>query len=848
MTRPAAPGRHLCAAVALGVLAHVAAAAEPDRPAPASPEAVQFFEAKIRPLLADNCYKCHGPKQRGGLRLDNRADALAGGDNGKDIIPGDTENSLLLQAIAQTNPDLKPMPPPPNAKLSALQIADLTQWVKMGAPWPGQEKTIASSSTIRRGKFEITEKDRAHWAFQPVKRPAAPAVKDAGWVANPIDAFILSKLEAKGLQPNAPASKRELIRRATYAVTGLPPTPQEVEAFVNDPAPDAYEKLVDRLLASPRYGEQWGRHWLDLVRFAETNSYERDGPKPNAWRYRDYVIRSFNDDKPYDQFVREQLAGDEMSPVADTLGSPADRIIATGYYRLGIWDDEPSDPEQARYDNLDDVVAVTGQVFLGITVDCARCHDHKIDPIAQKDYYGLLAFFHNVAPYTNGGPADQAPLFAEPSESADYPRRLHEAQAKRDALKTELEGIEADFRSLSDQDASDASKKVGSLSDRIAADGLRLLGKDRFRRYDQLRKALAEWKAPPGSAGTALCVTELGRTPPDTFVLQRGNAHAPGDKVEPHFPLILTSTAPIIPEPPRNAKTCERRLVLANWITSKDDPMAARVIVNRIWQYNFGRGIVRSPNNFGLQGDKPTHPNLLDWLASELVDGGWRLKPLQRMILLSNTYQLSSRGDPDGLKADPGNDLFWRFDMRRLTAEEIRDSVLAVSGNLNLKMYGPGVYPELPRAVLATQSMPGNGWGKSSPEDQARRSIYVHVKRSLLTPILENFDLAETDRPSPVRFTSTQPTQALTLLNSEFMQKQAALFAERLRKEAGPDVDKQVRLGLSLATSRPPTDEEVKRGLDLIDALQRKDGMAPEAALKTFCLMAMNLNEFMYLD
>ncbi len=313
-------------------------------------------------------------------------------------------------------------------------------------PWPGQEKAVAAASAIRRGKFEITDKDRAHWAFQPVKRPVVPAVKNTAWVRNPIDAFILAKLEAKGLQPNPPASKRELIRRVTYDVTGLPPTPREVEAFVNDPAPDAYEKVVDRLLASPHYGEQWGRHWLDLVRFAETNSYERDGDKPNAWRYRDYVIRAFNADKPYDQFVREQLAGDELPD------HTSDAIIATGYYRLGIWDDEPSDRDQARYDNLDDVVATTGQVFLGLTIDCARCHDHKIDPIAQKDYYGLLAFFQNVAPYGNGTPADQAPIFADPSEKPVYAQQLHEVEQKRRERTDELLAIEKEFRALCDKE------------------------------------------------------------------------------------------------------------------------------------------------------------------------------------------------------------------------------------------------------------------------------------------------------------------------------------------------------------------------------------------------------------
>jgi mono/diheme cytochrome c family protein len=832
----------LCAsALGLLVCAASASAADADKPAPASPEAVQFFESNIRPVLADNCFKCHGPsKQRGGLRLDTRGDALTGGDNGKAVVPGDAENSLLLQAVTHSNPDLKPMPPPP-AKLSSKQIADLTQWVKMGAPWPGQEKTVASASAIRRGKFQISDKDRAHWAFQPVQRSAVPVVKNAQWVRNPIDAFILSKLEEKGLRPNPPATKRELIRRVTYDLTGLPPTPQEVEAFAADASPHAYEALVDRLLNSPHYGEQWGRHWLDLVRFAETNSYERDGDKPNAWRYRDYVIRSFNADKPYDQFVREQLAGDEL-PNAD-----ADAIIATGYYRLGIWDDEPSDRDQARYENLDDIVATTGQVFLGLTIDCARCHDHKIDPIAQKDYYGLLAFFQNITNYTNGDPTDQAPIFNCPAEKPAYEQRLREANRHRDEMKVDLVAIETDFKKLYGE-PTDPVKKRTPFHERIADDGARLLGKERYKHYEDLRRDLSQIKPLPGPAGTTLAVSETGRTAPDTFVLMRGNAHVPSDKVEPHFPQVLTSTQPVLPAPAKDAKTCGRRLVLANWITSKDDPTAARVIANRLWQYHFGRGIVRSPNNFGVQGDKPTHPELLDWLASELVDGGWRLKPLHRMILLSNAYRMSSRGDAEALKADPVNDLFWRFDVRRLTAEEVRDSILCASGNFNPKMYGPGVYPEIPKEVLATESHPGAGWGKSLPEEQARRSVYVHVKRSLIMPLLDTFDLAEPDRTTPVRFSSTQPTQALTLLNSVFTNKQAALFAERLRRETGPDVGRQVRLGLYLVTSRPPTEEDVRWGLDLIDGLQKKDGVTAETALKDFCLMAMNLNEFMYLD
>jgi hypothetical protein len=743
-----------------------------------TPEEAQFFETRIRPVLADSCFRCHGPaKQRGGLRLDSRAALLAGGDRGPAVVPGDPEKSLLITAVGHTD-DLKM---PPSKKLPAQQVGDLTRWVRLGAPWPGADEAVPA--TTRRGEFRITDRDRAHWAFQPVRRPDVPAVKDRAWVANPVDAFILAGLQAKGLTPNPPASKRELVRRLYYDLAGLPPTPQEVEDFVNDPSPAAYETLVDRLLDSPAYGERWGRHWLDLVRFAETNSYERDGPKPNAWKYRDYVIRSFNQDKPYDRFLREQLAGDEL-PDRD-----ADTIIATAYYRLGIWDDEPTDREQARYDGLDDVVVTTGQVFLGLTIDCARCHDHKIDPIAQKDYYRLLAFFQNINHYRNGGPTDEVRLVTTPDGRQSFQYLATTFKEKKDLRDKE-----------------------------------------------------------PTAADRALCVTEAGSQAPETFVLLRGNAHVRGDRVEPGFPQVLGTPDPVLPTPPPGARTTGRRLVLADWLASPDNPLTARVMVNRLWQHHFGRGLVHSPNNFGLQGDKPTHPELLDWLAAEFVAHGWRLKPLHRLILTSNAYRMSSRGNPHGLAADPANDLFWRFDMRRLSAEEVRDSFLAVSGTLNRKMYGPGVYPEMPPEVLAGQSRPGDGWGKSPPEEQARRSVYVHVKRSLLLPILESFDVAETDRTTPVRFSTTQPTQALGLLNSAFLNRQAGAFAERLRREGGDDVGKQVRLALTLATARQPSDAEVRRGVDLIEALEDQDGASADVALRSYCLLVLNLNEFVYVD
>lgn len=778
------PANHLGAVVAIaGFLliprgTPVLAGAE--KTAAVSPTASQFFETKIRPVLVESCFKCHGAgKQKGGLRLDSLAGLLTGGDRGPALAPGQPEGSLLIKAISYSDPELKM---PPSKKLPPQQIADLTQWIKMGAPWPGSDNVEAP--TTRRGEFQITERDRAHWAFQSIRRPAVPLIQQTAWSANPIDAFILAQLEAKGLAPNPPAPKRELIRRVYYDLTGLPPTPQEVETFVADRSPRAYEALIDRLLDSPRYGEKWGRHWLDLVRFAETNSYERDNPKPNAWRYRDYVIRSFNEDKPYDRFIREQLAGDEL-PERDPDG-----LIATGYYRLGIWDDEPTDRDQARYDGLDDIVATTGQVFLGLTFDCARCHDHKIDPVPQKDYYRLLAFFHNINHFHNGGHTDEARIVTDASgrQTFEYLSRLEPKDREQLKLKPRV------------------------LTDRV------------------------------------LCVTEAGNRAPDTFVLLRGNPHIPGDKVDPAFPLILSAPSPNLPPPVPGARTSGRRLVLANWIASRDNRLTARVMANRIWQHHFGRGIVRSPNNYGLQGDRPTHPELLDWLASEFMDQGWRLKPLHRLILTSNAYRTSSRGNAAALAADPANDLFWRFDMRRLTAEEIRDSLLAITGTLSLKMYGPGIYVDIPKEVLAGQSRPGAGWGQSPADEQNRRSIYIHVKRSLITPILESFDVAETDRAAPVRFVTTQPTQALGMLNGEFLNQQAALLTERLRHEAGADVHKQIRLALQLATSRPASEPEVRRGVELIESFRREDGVSAEVALKGFCLMVLNLNEFVYLD
>jgi hypothetical protein len=761
------------------------------------------FARDIQPLLARRCYACHGPDtQEAGLRLDDRAAATAELDSGSiAVVPGDPATSEMLARITSTDHDLQM--PPEGPRLTAAEVTLLERWIAAGAEW------------------------QAHWAFRPLERPPLPPA--AAPAMNPIDAFIDAGLAARGLPRSPEADKATLLRRATYGVTGLPPTEQEMREFLADESPAAWEKVVDRLLASPRYGEHWGRHWLDLVRYAETNSFERDGVKPHVWRYRDYVIRSFNDDKPYDRFVLEQLAGDEL-PEPD-----ADSLIATGYYRLGLWDDEPADKRQARYDWLDDIVSTTGQVFLGLTINCARCHDHKIDPLPQRDYYALLSFFHNVTPM---GDRHLNPAFIErplpeagvtPAEAADLAR---ERDRRRAEAKANIKAIDQRIKEHGDQALDDLARQD-------------LAG------WKQL---LAELDAEAGRQPKALVVSEYGPQAPETFVFARGNPHAepkPEHRVEPAFPGILEPPAPEV-TPVASGRSSGRRTALANWITSPTNPLTARVLANRIWQYHFGRGIVRSPNNFGLMGDPPTHEELLDWLATELVAGGWRLKSLHKTILMSRAYRAASTAVEESLAKDPLNDALWRFDMRRLAAEEIRDSIHVTSGGFNPQMFGPSVYPDLPQAVLATQSRPGEGWGKSAPAEQARRSVYIHVKRSLLTPILADFDLADPDTSCPVRFTTTQPTQALGMMNGDFLHAQARVFAERIRREAGgtnaDQTEAMVRRAIEVALVRPASDAEVERGVALIDELETKDGVGPGRALELYCLMVLNLNEFAYLD
>jgi len=805
---------------------------------PTAAEQVKLFEQEVQPILQAQCLSCHGPEKkiRGGLRLTSREELLKGGDTGPAISVERPENSLFLKAIHHQ--DLKM---PPKGKLPQAQLDILTKWVKLGAPW-------SAAVAKHHGPPPVDDRALNFWSFKPVVRPALPMVKDTGWVKTPIDAFVLAKLEAVGLSPAAPAEKLAVLRRVTYDLTGLPPTLTEIEAVLADSSADWYVKTIDRLLASPAYGERWARHWLDLVRYAESNSFERDGTKPNVWRYRDYVIRAFNNDMPYDQFIREQLAGDELDRVT------TDSLIATGYYRLGPWDDEPVDFTQALYDDLDDVVSTTGQVFLGLTVGCARCHDHKIDPFPQKDYYRLLGFFHGFKRYGvrshESVVAASLRSIASDDEQQQQKEQVAAHQKKIATVNEALKSIEAEIQpKLQGGERDDFKYELNRLPI-LKKNTPALLSQETFDRYAALRKERDKLeRTKPTSLAMALCITEEGPKARETFILKRGNPQAKGDPVEPGFPQVLGGATPALPKPAVTAKTAGRRRVLADWLASPTNPLTARVMVNRLWQHHFGRGLVRSSNDYGYRGTPPTHPELLDWLASEFVARGWKLKDMHRLILTSNAYRMSSQPNPTAQAKDAENDLLWRFEPRRLGAEEVRDSILAVSGNLNPKMGGPSIHPTIPKEVLAGQSNPGTNWDLLCPPDErARRSVYVHVKRSLGVPILTAFDAADTDGSCPVRFTTTPPTQALGMLNGDFANEQAKVFASQLRQQVGDDPSAQVRLALRRVTQREPNAKEIERGVRFLEKMRTTHQQSPEEALKYFCLLALNLKEFIYLD
>ncbi len=805
-------------------------------------EAIAFYETRIKPVIAENCAACHVDDPEdfgGGLGITGRASLIRGGDSGPAVAVHSPESSLLLSAINHESFEM-----PPGEKLPQENIDDIRLWLQLGMPWtPGEEVDHGEAEK----KSLVDDAARQWWAFQKPQITEPPPVENEAWCHNEIDRFVLAKLEASGIQPAPPADRQTLIRRACYDLTGLPPTAEQVAAFVSDEDPAAWEKLVEQLLASPHYGEKWGRHWLDLVRYAESNSFERDGAKPYVWRYRDYVIRAFNDDKPYDQFLTEQLAGDELEQVT------VDSVTATGYYRLGQWDDEPADPEQARFDELDDILATTSQTMLGLTVNCARCHDHKIDPVSQKDYYQLLAFFGNVRHY--GVRAHETVLDASVTTMqaggdamADAGDNSPERQQLRGVVRQieEIEAlVKADFEPVEHEDFKYEMRRIDLVGKRVGT----ILNERQFNRYKRLveRKKEIE-EVLTGSKVNILSVKESGKKLRPMHLMIRGNPHVEGPEVQPGFPEVFGVPAPEFVSH-GDRKSSGARLALAQWIASGDNPMTARVMANRVWQYHFGDGIVRTSSDYGYQGSPPTHPELLDWLAREFVQQGWSVKHLHRQIMLSATYRMSGQYDAAAYAADPENELLWRFSLRRLTAEELRDSILMASGQLNLgEMFGPSVYPKLPQEVLDGQSMPGDGWATSMDDQGNRRSVYIHVKRSLQVPLLASHDMAETDFTCPVRFVTTQPTQALNMMNSEFSGKAAREMALLVLAQHPGDRDSQIATAFQRVTQRVPAEKERARLAGLVADWQKNDQMNKEQAMQQLCLLLLNLNEFVYLD
>jgi hypothetical protein len=804
----------------------VVAAAESISAAELTPDQQKFFESEVRPLLAEKCQKCHGShEQNGSLRLDGLKPMLSGGDSGPAVVPGHPEKSLLVKAVSYNDTTVQM---PPDGKLPDEKVAVLTRWIQMGAPWPqlAEEGPLAP-----RKEFKITDEDRKHWSFQPMRRPE---LKGSGFGVHgsgqAIDALVLGRLKAKGLSLSSPADRRELIRRAYFDLLGLPPSPEEVDAFVADESANAYEHLIDRLLESPQYGERWARHWLDLVRFGQTNGYEFDEEKREAWRYRDYVIRALNEDKPYDRFVLEQIAGDELPDATP------DSIIATGFYRLGVWDKEPDDKQVALVEEYDDMVRTAGETFLGLTIGCARCHDHKFDPISQEDYYRMTACFRGIKP-TGNNPTEPAHWRFDP-----------------DAVYTPLTGADdlAKWRAV--------QRKAERVRNGGGSPGQAL---------DRANRLIENFKR---SATKSLSAREGSEGPPPTHVLVRGNPHTPAAEVPPGTLKVLDPMLPAadFTPPTRQAwndyrrelaewgvvETSGRRLALARWITDPRNPLSARVIVNRLWQHHFGRGIVPTPSDFGRTGQPPTNIELLDYLASELIAGGWRLKALHKQIMLSETYRQSSRIDSDaGVSIDPDNALCWRQNAQRMDAESLRDSILAVSGRLNLRMGGRGIFPKLAAEVLATQSRPGSGWDDSSPEEESRRSIYIYAKRTLRVPLMESLDQPSSESHAAARPTTTIAPQALMLLNSTFIDEQSAAFAQRLERECGSEPSAQIERAYRLALGRKPSEDEMAM-LRLFIERQRaawatdeitKDSAA-QKALAAVCKLVLNLNEFAYVD
>ncbi len=756
---------------------------------PLAAEDLDFFEKRVRPVLVQHCYECHSlehKKTKGGLSLDTREGLRKGGDSGPGVIPGDVAASLLIRAIRHTDEDLKM---PPKQKLTDAQIADLTLWVKSGAVDPR-----GASATHPKYGMSL-EEGKKFWSLRPLADPLIPKVKNAAWPKNGVDHFILARLESAGITPAPPANRRTLLRRVTFDLTGLPPTPAEMEAFDADPSPDAFAKVVERLLDSPRYGERWGRHWLDVVRYADTSGNASDYPVPQAHLYRDWVIRAVQVDLPYDQFLREQIAGDLM-PAAS-----ADQVIATGY--LAISRRFGGSREGEHHLTLEDTIDNLGRSVLGFSLSCARCHDHKFDPFTMSDYYGIYGIFRSTRYPFPGAEAQK--------EQADFVPLMPPAEI--DVLlkpyREKLAQLDAEI------------KKAEKAPEQLAI----------------LKKKRLELQAEMPSIKSAYAVADA--VPANARIHLRGDPKRLGDEVVRHFPAVLGGQT----VPPEHKGS--GRLLLAQWLTDPKNPLTPRVMVNRIWQHHFGTGLVSTPNDFGRQGKAPSHPELLDYLAARFVESGWSIKTMHRLILLSQTWQLDSVDSPELTRLDPTNELFGKFARRRLDAESIRDALLFVAGELDLRPAGAHSFPPV-STFKYTQHNPF-----FAVYETKQRSVYLMQQRLRKHPYLALFDGADPSSSTGIRQPSTTPLQALFVMNDSLAHYASQKFAQRLLEGAKSEGDRFM-LAYSLAYNRAPSVEEFGAAAAFLHAYRSKLGKAgPQTDALTWAAFAralLSANEFVFVD
>ena len=828
----------------------------------AAPTPVSFTR-DIAPVLTSRCTSCHANAPvMAELDLRTRESALKGGQHGPAIVPGDAATSHLYRRLTgQEQPQM-----PLGGRLSDSEIALVKKWIDGGAAWDGP---LNVKTTVATG-FAFTERQRKYWAFQPVAKPAVPSG------SHPIDALLNAKFAEKSIRPNPAADRVTLLRRASLDLTGLPPTPEEVQEFVADRSAQAFEKVVDRLLESPHYGERWGRHWLDLARYADSNGFKSDEPRPNIWRYRDYVIQAFNSDKPYDQFIREQIAGDELYP------HDQNARIAVAFNRH--FTEETNQPviELRRQEILNDITDTVGSVFLGMTFGCARCHDHKFDAILQKDYYRLQAFFANIREDDHLTLLEGEPLQAYRRQRAVWEEKTKDLRAEMQTLVAPVAKGKSDFykvrfsKGTQEALATDEARRTPlqqllaikampqiSYQERALA---RELKGDAKKRYTELEAELKKFDSlKPPDPPEAQTIIDHSRDAPKTHVLAAGAWEAPREEVQPGFLSILNAGNPKT-TPPAGLNSTGRRAVLAEWLADGKNPLTTRVMANRIWHYHFGRGIVGSPSDLGVMGERPTNQPLLDYLASSFVENGWSIKKMHRLIMLSNAYQRSSASNAAWSKLDPDNKLWWRYDRHRLEGEAIRDSMLLASGQLNAKMGGPGVHPPLPPGTVPAKY--GDWKPEKDPTEADRRSVYIFEKRIMVYPMFDAFDAPNPQESCARRFRTVIPSQSLMMMNDALVQDWSQALAARVLNDAGLSEDQQVDRAYRIALSRPPKDQERAEVLAYMneqtalikERLARNEivpipkkvppGMAPEraAALAGFCHVLLNSNEFLYVN